>query len=193
MSEQAIAASAPAVTRERRMWMTDTRSIIMLLMLGVAASAIQQISFRLDTMLTGGTGFYVGHVTIVATSFAASILFGPMGFILPVMTAAIGAFTSASPGAWYWIPDSLWIGLVTGYLAFRMNVRGDLVRRTIILAVIYAIIIVPIDYVGLYLILLNLPLAAALVASLPYIGLTFVGVPFAIGLIRAIEAAKLGI
>ena len=62
-----------------------------------------------------------------------------------------------------------------------------------LLGLFYAILIVPIDYVGLYMILLKLPIGAALVASLPYIALTFVGVPLAIGLVRAIEAAKLGI
>jgi len=185
MAEQALP--------KKKMWLTSTRALVMLLMMGVAASAIQQIAFRLDTLLTGGTGYYVGHVTIVATSFAAAIFFGPMSFILPVMTAAIGAFTSASPGAWYWIPDSVWIGILTGWFAFRFNVRDDLVKRTFLLGLFYAILIVPIDYVGLYMILLKLPIGAALVASLPYIALTFVGVPLAIGLVRAIEAAKLGI
>ncbi len=181
------------VQPKKKYWLTDTRSLVNLLMLAVAASALQQVAFRLDALLFGGTGFYIGHVTIVATSFTAAILFGPIGFILPVMTAAIGAFTSASAGAWYWIPDSVWIGLLTGWWAFRFNVREKLNPRIWVLALAYAIVIVPIDYVGLYVLLLKLPVQAALVASLPYIAATFVGVPLAIGLLKAIESAKLDV
>ncbi len=179
--------------RPQRMWMTDTRSLVMLLMLSVAASAIQQVAFRLDVLLTGGTGFYVGQVTIVATSLAASILFGPIGFILPVMTAAIGAFTSASPGAWYFIFDSIWIGLLVGWLAFKFRVREDLVKRTVLLGAFYSVFIVIPDYALLYVLLLSLPPGAGVVASLPYIPLTWLGIPFAIGLVKAIEAANLGV
>jgi hypothetical protein len=89
--------------------------------------------------------------------------------------------------------DNLWIGIVVGWFAFLINVRGDLVKRTVILATFMAFVVTPIDYAGLYLILLKLPLGAALVASLPYVGLTFLTIPLVIGLVKAIEAAKFGI
>ena len=173
--------------------MTDTRSIVMLLMLGVATTGIQQIAERLDTVLTGGTGFYVGHVTISTMTLAAAIFFGPMAWVVGTLSSTIGALTATSPAAWYWIPDNIWIGLAIGAVAYTLNVRTDLWKKTLVLAAFQAIIITPIDYAGLYLILLKLPLGAALVASLPYVGLTFLAVPLTVGLVKAIEAAKLGL
>lgn len=176
-----------------RLWKTDTRSIIMLLMFGVATAAIQQVAERLDTMMSGGTAFYVGQVTITTMILTAAIFFGPMGFITGVMSSTIGALTATSPASWYWIPDNLWIGLLIGYVAYRLRVREDLTKRTLYLTAFLAIIITPIDYAGLYLILLKLPLGAALIASLPYMAITFLAWPLTIGLVKAIENADFGI
>jgi hypothetical protein len=179
--------------RVKKWWLTDTRTIMMLLMFGVAMNAIQQVTERLDTALTGGTGFFIGHITYTTLIQTAAIFFGPMAFVVGVLSNLLSALTSTSPGAWYWVFDNLWIGTVVGWFAFLINVRGDLTRRSVILAAFVALIVTPIDYAGLYLILLKLPLGAALVASLPYVGLTFLTIPLVIGLVKAIEAAKFGI
>ena len=192
MATQAAQTSARVQPR-KKMWPTDTRTIVMLLMLGVAMNAVQQFSERLDTMLTGGTGFFIGHVTYTTLIMTAGILFGPMAFVVGVLSNLLSALTATSPGAWYWVADNLWLGTVIGWVAYRINVREKLWIRTVILAVFVAFIVTPIDYAGLYLIVLKLPLGAALVASLPYVGLTFLTIPLVVGLVKAIEAAKLGI
>ncbi len=176
-----------------KMWKTDTKSIVMLLMLSVAASAIQLIAFQIDRILFAGTGFYVGHVTIMVTWFTATVLFGPMGFVLPVMTAAVGGFTGSTPGAWYWIVSCAIFGLIIGWLSFKFKVRENLTKRLFLLALFYAVVLNTLSYAGLYTILLKLPVGASFIASLPYAVLTFVAVPLAIGLIKAIDAAKLGV
>ncbi len=189
-SEQSSKILTPVV---KKFWLTDTRTIIMLLMLGVATNAIQQVTERLDTLLTGGTGFFIGHVTYTTLIMTAGIFFGPMAVVVGVLSNLLSALTATSPGAWYWVADNLWLATVIGAFAFWINVRGNLVRNTVILATFVAFIVTPIDYAGLYLILLKLPLGAALVAALPYVGLTFLTIPLTIGLVKAIEAAKFGI
>ncbi len=189
-SEQSVQSVAPVA---RKWWRTDTRSIMMLLMLGVATNAIQQVTERLDTLLTGGTGFFIGHVTYTTLIMTAGIFFGPMAVVVGVLSNLLSALTATSPGAWYWVADNLWLATVIGLFAFWINVRGRLVRNTVILAAFVAFIVTPLDYAGLYLILLNLPLGAAFVAALPYVGLTFLTIPLVIGLVKAIEAAKFGI
>lgn len=186
---QALSSAKP----RKKMWSTDTRTIVMLLMLGVAMNAVQQFSERLDTMLTGGTGFFVGHVTYTSLIMTAGILFGPMAFVAGVLSNLLSAVTATSPGAWYWVFDNLWLGTVIGWFAYRINVRERIWLRTAILAAFVAFIVTPIDYAGLYLILLKLPIGAALLASLPYVALTFLTIPIVVGLVRAIDAAKLGV
>jgi hypothetical protein len=170
---------------------TDARTLMMLLMLGVATTAIQSVTERIDVAISGGAGAWVGHVSWTTMAFVTIILYGPMTPIQSVISPVIGLLTGSSPYSWVWIIQNAIITFILGTIAWYGRFRWDQNRGLIILSIIYAFILVPISYTSSSVLVFGVPLQPAFISSLVYIPLSFIAVPLAKILLQAIQAADL--